>query len=579
MTGRGFIVLLCLAVSACIVQESRQFGPPSFVSVSSAVQEPGTVLLSCVMSDSRVESCGFLYGESQPLAHRVECRMEGNGFSTAISDITPGVDYTWCAYVRAGESELLSETGTFSIAAPVAVDAIPIEDAAFKSYLARDFDSDHDGIISRDEAAVITAISISPTNQYGIQSLQGIEYMPNLETIDCPGGWSGDNAPPEGTLRYVDVSHNHRLRVLNVAHNSALKGELDLSGMSDLETLSISDCIYELSDLVSNPRLKTLRCSSCGLSMLDVSRLSMLETLECWGNRIHSLDVSGNSRLSYLDCSPMDDEDGNNLLATLFVNGSQAIANVTVNRNPYFIPDGTQIVDINPYPPTDEIWYTTVSGNAIKLRYTNICVGAALVSNTYQNGRGVLKFSDSVVTFKERALYNIADLRELVIPSSVIATTYSCFRECPNLRRVVFAPGLEILGDSSMHHNEILEEVVLPDTVIAIEKDALSHSYSLKHIDLPPRLERLGQSAFLHCRNLESIVLPATMKTIGIYAFMHDVALRSITCLAPDPPSGSPEMFDDTSECPIYVPAASVEAYRTAPYWSEYEHRIRAIVE
>ena len=191
----------------------------------------------------------------------------------------------------------------------------------------------------------------------------------------------------------------------------------------------------------------------------------------------------------------------------------------------------------------------------------------------------MLKFSDSVVTFKERALYNIADLRELVIPSSVIATTYSCFRECPNLRRVVFAPGLEILGDSSMHHNEILEEVVLPDTVIAIEKDALSHSYSLKHIDLPPRLERLGQSAFLHCRNLESIVLPATMKTIGIYAFMHDVALRSITCLAPDPPSGSPEMFDDTSECPIYVPAASVEAYRTAPYWSEYEHRIRAIVE
>lgn len=352
--------MLCLAVSACIVQESRQFGPPSFVSVSSAVQEPGTVLLNCVMSDSRVESCGFLYGESKPLDHRVECRMEGNGFSTAISDITPGVDYTWCAYVRAGESELLSQKGTFNMADPV--DVVPIE------------------------------------------------------------------------------------------------------------------------------------------------------------------------------------ED-------------------------------------NQYPPADEIWYTTVSGNAVNFRHTNICVEAAVVSNIYQNGRGVLIFSGPVVTFKEWALYKTADLRELVIPSSVIATTYSCFRECQNLRRVVFAPGLEILGDSSVHHNEALEEIILPDTVIAIEKDALSHSYSLRHIDLPPRLERLGQSAFLHCRNLESIVLPETMKAIGIYAFEHDTALRSVTCLAPDPPAGSTEMFDDTSECPIYVPAASVEAYRSAPYWSRYAHRIRAIEE
>ena len=136
-----------------------------------------------------------------------------------------------------------------------------------------------------------------------------------------------------------------------------------------------------------------------------------------------------------------------------------------------------------------------------------------------------------------------------------------------------------ILGDSSLHHNEALEEVILPDTVTSIEKDALSHAYSLRHIDLPPNLEKLGRSAFLYCKTLESIVLPATLKSIGIYCFEHDRALTSITCLATEPPTGSTEMFDDTSECPIYVPAASAEAYRTAPYWNKYAHRIREIEE
>jgi hypothetical protein len=120
-------------------------------------------------------------------------------------------------------------------------------------------------------------------------------------------------------------------------------------------------------------------------------------------------------------------------------------------------------------------------------------------------------------------------------------------------------------------------EVLLPDTVVSIEKDALSHCYLLKYIKLPPKLKILGQSAFLRCVSLESIVLPETMISIGPYAFMNDSSLRSVTCLAPEPPAGNREMFDNTNNCPIYVPAASVDAYRKAPYWSDYAQRIQPI--
>ena len=36
-------------------------------------------------------------------------------------------------------------------------------------------------------------------------------------------------------------------------------------------------------------------------------------------------------------------------------------------------------------------------------------------------------------------------------------------------------------------------------------------------------------------------------------------------------------MFDDTNNAPIYVPAESVEAYKSAQYWSDYADRIYAI--
>ena len=35
-------------------------------------------------------------------------------------------------------------------------------------------------------------------------------------------------------------------------------------------------------------------------------------------------------------------------------------------------------------------------------------------------------------------------------------------------------------------------------------------------------------------------------------------------------------MFNNTNDCPIYVPTGSVEAYKTAEYWSDYADRIQA---
>ena len=109
--------MFCLIAAACLPVEDVQFGPPSFLSVESQVNGRTAVILRCTLSDARVESCGFMYGEGEEFGNKVECMLNGNCFEAVITDVTPGVVYGWCAFVRAGESEIRSESGTFRLSA------------------------------------------------------------------------------------------------------------------------------------------------------------------------------------------------------------------------------------------------------------------------------------------------------------------------------------------------------------------------------------------------------------------------------------------------------------------------------
>ena len=64
---------------------------------------------------------------------------------------------------------------------------------------------------------------------------------------------------------------------------------------------------------------------------------------------------------------------------------------------------------------------------------------------------------------------------------------------------------------------------------------------------------------------------------IGFSAFQSCYNLTSVTVNASTPPTLGGYAFDATNNCPIYVPAASVDAYKAATIWSNYASRIQAI--
>lgn len=91
-------------------------------------------------------------------------------------------------------------------------------------------------------------------------------------------------------------------------------------------------------------------------------------------------------------------------------------------------------------------------------------------------------------------------------------------------------------------------------------------------------LENIGTEAFEYCSKLVSIDIPSSIKRIETSAFYGCTSLSGITIRATVPPSGVNQFtFDQHLNFPIYVPAESVNAYKTAEGWTSYASRIQAI--
>ena len=79
--------------------------------------------------------------------------------------------------------------------------------------------------------------------------------------------------------------------------------------------------------------------------------------------------------------------------------------------------------------PANEIWYTS-SDSSVVTPYKTNGFGANIISNTYKNGKGVIKFDGNVTTIGESAFYRCKALTSIIIPNSVTTIGESAFTGC-----------------------------------------------------------------------------------------------------------------------------------------------------
>jgi len=90
----------------------------------------------------------------------------------------------------------------------------------------------------------------------------------------------------------------------------------------------------------------------------------------------------------------------------------------------------------------------------------------------------------------------------------------------------------------------------------------------------------LGPATLPFGTAVEEFVVPVTVTSIGRYAFRGMPNMKYIKMLPVTPPTLNSLAFNgDTSNCPIYVPDESVDAYKSATNWSTYASRIKPLSE
>ena len=123
-----------------------------------------------------------------------------------------------------------------------------------------------------------------------------------------------------------------------------------------------------------------------------------------------------------------------------------------------------------------------------------------------------------------------------------------------------------------------MTDAYIGDCVTRIGDSAFRNCTSLSSIEIPNSVTRIGIDAFRDCTSLSSIEIPNSVTRIDSQAFLGCSGLTSITMNSTTPPTlGGINIFNNTNNCPIYVPSGSVNAYKSATNWSEYASRIQAI--
>jgi hypothetical protein len=137
----------------------------------------------------------------------------------------------------------------------------------------------------------------------------------------------------------------------------------------------------------------------------------------------------------------------------------------------------------------------------------------------------------------------------------------------------------EIGKDSIPSQYKNSSKIIIDNNVTSILSYTFTDCSGLTSVVIPNSVTSIGDWAFSYCSSLTSVEIGNSVTSIGDYAFGSCSSLTSITCRAINPPNINSYTFNTVSKSiPLYVPAESVEAYKSANYWKEFTN-IQAINE
>lgn len=234
--------------------------------------------------------------------------------------------------------------------------------------------------------------------------------------------------------------------------------------------------------------------------------------------------------------------------------------------------------------------------NSLEFPSTVTSFGDYSLANTGLRG---FTFPSTVTAVGDYAFYNCGGITSITVPSTVQTFGDYVFAHCRKLTTATIQPQFTKLYGTFSECSR-LTNVTIPNTVTnngylfnSCEKlnympsmpnatqlmERVFYDTGLVNAVIPNNFTYLAWHSFRYCDNLLTIVIPSSVTTISITAITRDRSLNWIEFQGATPPtiiadSSSVALFSDTNDCPIYVPDAAVNDYKTATGWTDVASRI-----
>ena len=134
---------------------------------------------------------------------------------------------------------------------------------------------------------------------------------------------------------------------------------------------------------------------------------------------------------------------------------------------------------------------------------------------------------------------------------------------------IILPETITMIDWDAFNGSKNLQSVTIPNSTLIIKARAFK-GCGLQYVNIGNSVTIIEQDAFSFCSNLKTVIIGNSVQVIEDRAFFTIPFL--IISYTESPPIIYENTFYQSGTIPILVPCESMEAYRTAPYWSDFDY-------
>lgn len=190
---------------------------------------------------------------------------------------------------------------------------------------------------------------------------------------------------------------------------------------------------------------------------------------------------------------------------------------------------------------------------------------------SYNNSLKTIIFTSKSNTYNN-FLLNCYSIDNITLLSGTTKIASGMFQNCYNLNNINIPSTVTSIDAYSFSYNQNLSSVIMPSGVTIIGQNAFEFCTYLESINIPTGVTTINQRTFQYCHSLKSLNVPSSVTTLSYEDFKNCYNLKDYIFNSTTPPTlGSTNVFTGINLLTkIYVPDASVDAYKGATNWSTY---------